>query len=93
MLLDFHVSLTQEEYQKVYFENDYDFWPAYEQEAYVLGSLVIDIADSKNSAVIWQSKTRRYMNPEDEVNSRTINRSVRRALQNFPPKAAKLDSN
>ena len=85
MLMDFHVSLTEEGYEKIIFINDYDFWPEYESEEYVKGSLIIDIADGESAAMIWQSTTRRYMDPDAEVRANAIKRSVRKALQDFPP--------
>ena len=85
MLLDFHVWLTEEGYEKIIFINDYDFWPEYEPEAYIKGSLIIDIADGESAAMIWQSTTRRYMDPDAEVSANAIKRSVRKALRDFPP--------
>jgi len=85
LLLDFQVWLTQQEYEKIHFENDYDFWPAYEQESFVKGSLILNIADSKNGVVIWQSVTSRSMDPNEKVDPKAIRRTVRRALQEFPP--------
>lgn len=85
LLLDFHVWLTQQEYEKVHFENDYDFWPTYEQESFVKGSLIINMADSKNGVMIWQSTTSRSMDPKEEVDPKAIRLTIRRALQDFPP--------
>lgn len=67
--------------------NDYPFWEDFNEDSYeyLKGSLIIDIADSKTSAMVWRSDVIRYMQNIPDITADEIRKGIKLALRDFPP--------
>lgn len=54
---------------------------------YLKGSLIIGMADAKNSKMVWQSQAISYMELNPEFTERNIRKGIKYVLRNYPPKA------
>ena len=66
------------------------YWPGFIRTysfEYQEGTLIIDIADSKNKQLLWRGTGQDYLeeNPTPEQITENINRTVTEILSNFPP--------
>jgi hypothetical protein len=53
---------------------------------YQKGSLIIGMADAKESRMVWQSHVSAYMETKPDLSEANINKGIKQALKNYPPK-------
>ncbi len=53
---------------------------------YLKGSLIIGMADAKNSKMVWQSQAVSYMELNPEFTEKNIRKGIKYVLRNYPPK-------
>ncbi|MCW5910821.1 MAG: DUF4136 domain-containing protein, partial [Cyclobacteriaceae bacterium] len=53
---------------------------------YLKGSLIIGMADAKESRMVWQSHVSAYMELEPDLSEANIRKGIKQALKNYPPK-------
>lgn len=56
---------------------------------YLKGTLVIGMADNKESRMVWQSEAISYMELNPDFSEKNIRRGIKLVLKNFPPKPDK----
>ena len=73
-------------------DQSYDWGRTYAQEDFVeetyiflKGSMIIDVADAASSRMVWRSDAVRYLNLMPELDPRSIEVGVKKALKKFPP--------
>ena len=52
---------------------------------YLKGSLIIGMADAKESRMVWQSHVSAYMELEPDMSEENIRKGIKQALKNYPP--------
>lgn len=52
---------------------------------YLKGSLIIGLADAKESRMVWQSHVSAYMELQPDLSDKNIRKGIRQALKNYPP--------
>lgn len=53
---------------------------------YLKGSLIVGIADARESQMVWQSHAVSYMETKPELTDADLHKGIRKILKNFPPK-------
>lgn len=53
---------------------------------YLKGSLIIGMADAKESRMVWQSHVSAYMEMKPDLSEANIRKGIKQALKNYPPK-------
>lgn len=53
---------------------------------YLKGSMVIAMADKKESKIVWESLSESYFELNPDMSEKNIAKGIRLALKNFPPK-------
>ncbi|MBX2893868.1 MAG: DUF4136 domain-containing protein [Cyclobacteriaceae bacterium] len=53
---------------------------------YLKGSLIIGMADAKESRMVWQSHVSAYMEHKPDLSEANIRKGIKQALRNYPPK-------
>jgi len=53
---------------------------------YLKGSLIIGMADAKESRMVWQSHAISYMETKPELTEKNIRKGIKTVLRNYPPK-------
>ena len=53
---------------------------------YLRGSLIIGMADRKESRMVWQSHAISYMEANPDLTERNIRKGIKVVLRNYPPK-------
>jgi len=53
---------------------------------YLKGSLIIGMADAKESRMVWQSHVSAYMELKPDLSETNIRKGIKQALRNYPPK-------
>lgn len=53
---------------------------------YSKGSLIIGMADAKESRMVWQSQVSAYMEVKPDLSEANIRKGIKQALKNYPPK-------
>lgn len=53
---------------------------------YLKGSLIIGMADAKESRMVWQSHVSAYMELKPDLSETNIRKGIKQALKNYPPK-------
>ena len=56
---------------------------------YLKGSMIIDIADAEESAMVWRSNAVRYMDLNPDMTEGNIKKGVKQALRKFPNKSTR----
>jgi len=56
---------------------------------YLKGSLIIGMADSKESRMVWQSHAISYMENNPDLSEKNIRKGIKMVLKNYPPKSNK----
>ena len=51
---------------------------------YLKGTLVIGVADKKNSKMVWESQAVRYMDLNPDLSEKNINRGIHLVMKKFP---------
>jgi hypothetical protein len=54
---------------------------------YLKGSLIIGMADSKESRMVWQSHAISYMESNPDLSEKNIRKGIKLVLKNYPPKS------
>lgn len=54
---------------------------------YLKGSLIIGLADARESKMVWQSQAVSYMELNPDFNEKNIRKGIKYVLRNYPPKA------
>lgn len=54
---------------------------------YLRGSLIIGMADRKESRMVWQSHAVSYMETNPELTEKSIRKGIKTVLKNYPPKS------
>lgn len=54
--------------------------------SYLKGTLIIGIADKKESRIVWQSHATSYMELNPDFSEKNIRKGIKLVLRNFPPK-------
>ena len=57
-----------------------------EEIKYLKGSLVIGMADKKDSKMVWESLASRYMELNPDLSEENIRKGIKRILRDYPPK-------
>jgi Domain of unknown function (DUF4136) len=90
LLLDFHVTVTQETtlYHPQYEE---DFFrrmelPEAEEIHYLTGTIILDMVDRAKSRMVWRAVVRSDYEMHPELSEDQIRRGLAIALKKFPPK-------
>lgn len=67
--------------------HEHDFTPFMEEDTYqyLEGSLIVDIANFHTSKVVWRSDVVGYLDDASGFSSQTIQKVIKKALQQFPP--------
>ncbi len=53
---------------------------------YLKGSLIIGMADARESRMVWQSHVSAYMELKPDLSEANIRKGIKQALKNYPPK-------
>jgi Domain of unknown function (DUF4136) len=53
---------------------------------YLKGTLIIGMADNKESRMVWQSQAISYMELNPDFSEKNIHKGIKLVLKNFPPK-------
>ncbi len=53
---------------------------------YLKGTLVIGMADTKTSSIVWESFVSRYMDLNPDLSEKNIRAGIHAILENYPPK-------
>ena len=56
---------------------------------YLKGTLIIGMADKKESRMVWQSHAVSYMELNPDFSEKNIRKGIKQVLKNFPPKPDK----
>lgn len=56
---------------------------------YLKGTLIIGMADKKESRMVWQSHAVSYMELNPDFSEKNIRKGIKHVLKNFPPKPGK----
>lgn len=56
---------------------------------YLKGSLIIGLADARESKMVWQSQAVSYMETRPNVTEENVDKAIRKVLKNFPPQKNK----
>lgn len=56
---------------------------------YLKGSIIIGMADKKQSRMVWESQALGYIDNEPNFSMENIQKGIKRVLKNFPPKPSK----
>lgn len=91
LLVDFHVVLKPDSsVNSIVHEQTYPLWdnhldtePYYH---YLVGSLIIDIADREKGTIVWRSVTERYLPLDPQMSHNEIKKEIKKALKDFPNK-------
>lgn len=54
---------------------------------YLKGSIIIGMADSKESRMVWQSHAISYMEVKPDLSEKNIRKGIKLVLKNYPPKS------
>lgn len=95
-LLYMHIVIEEQEgiNTSPYVSGDPDHWQgafpveeAFIDQTYIYlkGSMIIDIADAKESIMVWRSDVVRYMDINPDITESELKRGVKQALKKFPP--------
>jgi hypothetical protein len=52
---------------------------------YLKGSLIIGLADAKESRMVWQSNVSAYTEMKPDLSEQNIRKGIKQALKNYPP--------
>lgn len=89
LLVDFHITLTNESSMIYHQREDQPFYyqPLSEPEVinYLKGTIIIDIADKSQGRMVWRSEAIGYMDIHPEITAQNLRRGVKEALRKFPP--------
>jgi Domain of unknown function (DUF4136) len=56
---------------------------------YLKGSLIIGMADNKESRMVWQAEAIGYMETNPDFSEKNIKKGIKKVLKNYPPPAKK----
>jgi hypothetical protein len=56
------------------------------EETYTVGTLVVDMFDTKNKQVIWRGTATDTLSDKPDKNAEKINKAVEKLFKDFPPK-------
>lgn len=54
---------------------------------YLRGSLIIGMADRKESRMVWQSHAMGYMETNPDLTEKNIRKGIKTVMKNYPPKS------
>jgi len=93
LLVDFHISVENESsvIYHHYDDSHYDFKPFPEQEVvnYLKGTIIVDIVDKEEARMVWRSVAIGYMDLHPDLSEKNIQKGIKTALKNFPPRLRK----
>ncbi len=89
LLVDFHVVVKQDStLSAVVHEEMLTMWEQYDETDlyyhYLVGTLIINIADRKKGQIIWQSITEKYLPTHPDMSHTEVKKGIKKALKDFP---------
>ncbi len=89
LLVSFNISVTNEEAIIYHREDETPYIRSFDATTeivnYLQGSMVIGIADKKESKVVWESFANRYMELNPDLSKKNIIKGIHLILKKFPP--------
>lgn len=94
LLVDFHLVLKADSsVNTVVHEQTYPLWDNYYDSElyyrYLVGTLIIDIADREKGNIVWRSVTERYLPLNPKISHEEVRKGIKKALKDFPKKQKK----
>ncbi len=96
LLVDFQVIFKEDSSKNaIVDEQTYPLWDNYIDSElyyrYLVGTLIIDIADRRKGNVIWRSVTEKYLPNNPQLTKEEISKGIKKALKDFPDRMREED--
>lgn len=90
LLVAFNITVKDEQSIVYVHPDETPFYEKMETEAkvynYLKGSIVIAMADKKDSKIVWESMANRYMELNPDLSEKNIAKGIHLVLKDFPPR-------
>lgn len=98
LLVDFQVIFKEDSSKNaIVHEQSYPLWDNYIDSDlyyhYLVGTLIIDIADREQGKVIWRSVSERYLPNNPKLSQAEVKKGIKKALKEFPKRKKTETSN
>ncbi len=90
LLIGLTVTLKDQQTIIYHRSEDAPFYRPFDDESrvmnYLEGTLVLGMADKKNSKIVWESFATRYLDQNPDFSEEKVMKGVKRLLKDYPPK-------
>ncbi len=90
LLIGLTVTLKDEQAIIYHRSEDAPFYRPFDDESrvmnYLEGTLVLGMADKKESKIVWESFATRYLDQNPDFSEEKVGKGIKRLLKHYPPK-------